>query len=312
MSESVVVTRQLTVTFGAVTALDSVDLELPPGPVGLLGPNGAGKTTLLGVLLGHRTPDVGSVRVAGEDPRSGEGRLAIRRQVGYMPEGDCLIPRMNAVDLVSALGQFTGMRATDAMTRAHEVLDYVGLEESRYRDLAGYSVGMKQRLKLAQALVHDPPLILLDEPTNGLDPKGRAHMLELVEDLGQRHGKNVLLCSHLLPDVERTCSHVIVLNRGRVIRAGDIADMTRTEQHTVRVSVEGDEVAFKTSLDSSGLENDSSGGGRFSIQLGGEERDADAVFACAAEAGVVLTSVETVKRSLEDVFMSLLQEASEG
>src|SRR5690349_23715508 len=132
-----------------------------------------------------------------------------------MPESDCLIPQTSAVELVSTLGRLSGLSAVDALTRAHEVLDYVGLDESRYRPADGYSTGMKQRLKLAQSLVHDPELLLLDEPTNGLDPKGRKEMLDLVHDLGHVQGKSILLCSHLLPDVERTCRDVVVLKRGK-------------------------------------------------------------------------------------------------
>src|SRR5262249_29170102 len=155
-------------------------LSLAPGPIGLLGPNGAGKTTLLKLLLGLLEPDSGSARIAGHDPRTASGRIALRRDVGYMPEGDCLIPGLSSVELVATLGRLAGLSAVDALTRAHEVLDYVGLDESRYRPADGYSTGMKQRLKLAQALVHDPALLLLDEPTNGLDPRGRKHMLDLV------------------------------------------------------------------------------------------------------------------------------------
>src|SRR5262245_4008408 len=244
MTEAILALQGLSKHYGAIRALDGLTLEVPPGPTGLLGPNGAGKSTLIKLLLGQLEPSGGKARIAGFDPTNGPERLALRRRVGYMPESDCLIPRMNGVELVTALGRLTGMTARDAITRAHEVLDYVGIEEARYRGLDEYSTGMKQRLKLAQALVHDPELLLLDEPTNGLDPKGRKHMLELVHDLGHAQGKSLLLCSHLLPDVERTCERVVVIHKGRIQSSGSIEELTRSDGSWVEVEVDGDIAAF--------------------------------------------------------------------
>jgi ABC-2 type transport system ATP-binding protein len=295
--------------YGRVRALAGLDLDVPPGPVGLLGPNGAGKTTLLKLLLGLLRPDAGAARVAGLDPTRRRERLAVRRAVGYMPEGDCLIPGMNAVDLVTTLGRVTGMRPRDAMTRAHEVLDYVGLEEARYRGLQEYSTGMKQRLKLAQALVHDPPILLLDEPTNGLDPRGRRHMLELVHDLGHRQGKNLLVCSHLLPDVERTCREVVVLHRGRVLQTGSIETMTRGDDTWVRVEVEGGADGFARGLAGAGLEHQHERDGRFLVRLRDERGRADELFAVARGSGTALRALAPVRSSLEDVFLGALREA---
>jgi ABC-2 type transport system ATP-binding protein len=237
--------------------------------------------------------------------------MALRRVVGYMPEGDCLLPRMSAVDLVSTLGRVTGLSWEDAMTRAHEALDYVGLEEARYRELTEYSTGMKQRLKLAQALAHDPPLLLLDEPTNGLDPKGRRHMLELIRDLGHSLGKNVMLCSHLLPDVEKTCEHVIVIDRGRVVESGSISELTGGDGRGVRVRIAGPDGPFAAALEEGGRPFERCEDGRFLIEAG-EEEDADAVFALAAEAGAAIESVETVRSSLDEVFLRVLREAEAG
>ncbi|HPF15926.1 MAG TPA: ABC transporter ATP-binding protein, partial [Planctomycetota bacterium] len=238
--------------YGKVHALRGVTVTVPSGAVGLLGPNGAGKTTLIKLLLGMLAPDSGSARIAGLDPSDKHARLAIRQRVGYMPESDCLIPGMSAVEIVALLGRLTGMPATDAMTRAHEVLDYVGTGEERYRKSDEYSTGMKQRIKLAQALVHDPPILLLDEPTNGLDPKGRRSLLDLVADLGRNQGKNVLLCTHLLPDVGRTCDHVLVMNHGEVVKQESIANLTATSASVLELAVEGDVQALIAALEREG------------------------------------------------------------
>ncbi|MDZ4774222.1 MAG: ABC transporter ATP-binding protein [Planctomycetota bacterium] len=308
MTDSVVSIRDLTKSYGKVRALDSISFELSPGPVGLLGPNGAGKTTLLKLLLGLLEPDSGAATIAGYDPRKRADRLTLRARIGYMPESDCLIPRTSAVELVGTLARLTGLSATDAMTRAHEVLDYVGLDESRYRDCDSYSTGMKQRLKLAQALVHDPPILLLDEPTNGLDPKGRRHMLDLVWDLGHVQGKSLLLCSHLLPDVERCCRDVIVLKKGRVVAQGSIEALTRTEARRVRVSIDGDADRFATELERLGIASERDAND-WMLRLAGD--DCDVVFDAALAAAVRIQRVEPVRSTLEDAFVKTLSAAED-
>src|SRR6266700_443978 len=217
----VVTLESVTVTYGRNAALRDVTSAFAAGAVGLLGPNGAGKSTMLKSLLGFILPERGRLRVLGLDVASSP--LEIRARVGYMPESDSHIPGMNAVSFVGYCGELAGLPRVDAMQRAHEVLFYVGLGEARYRNVETYSTGMKQRIKLAQALVHDPDLLFLDEPTNGMDPKGRDEMLELIRDLGRNKGVNVIVSSHLLPDVEDTCEHVIVMDKGRVVAAGPIA-----------------------------------------------------------------------------------------
>ncbi len=305
-TDALVSVRNLTVDFGATRALKAVSLTLRPGSTGLLGPNGAGKTTLLRVLLGLVTPTSGEVRVAGHDPSVREQRLLLRRSVGYMPESDCLIAGMSGVELVSFLGRVSGLSPTDAMTRAHDVLFYAGLEEVRYRDCQTYSTGLKQRLKLAQALVHDPPILLLDEPTNGLDPKGRLQMLELVADLAGTHGKSLLLCSHLLPDVERVCRDVIVLSAGDVAAQGEITAITRSEGTWVDASFGGDADAVLHRFVESGTEAVKVPAG-LRVRLPDGSTDADCIFAAAAECGVTVTSVTPVRRTLEDVFLGALR-----
>src|SRR5229473_7865456 len=209
-SDPVVTLEQVTVSYGRQAALRDVTATVPAGAVGLLGPNGAGKSTLLKSLLGFIVPDQGRMRVLGLDVAASP--LEIRARIGYMPESDAHIPGMNAVSFVAYCGELAGLPRVDAMQRAHEMLFYVGLGEARYRNVDTYSTGMKQRIKLAQALVHDPDLLLLDEPTNGMDPSGRDEMLELVRDLARNKGVNVLVSSHLLPDVEFTCDHVVVMD----------------------------------------------------------------------------------------------------
>ncbi len=294
--------------YGRVQALSDITMSLPPGPVGLLGPNGAGKTTLIKVLLGLTVPTSGDARVAGLSPRTRSERLELRRRVGYMPESDCLIPGTSAIELVSTLGKLVGLTASDAMTRAHEVLDYVQLEEARYRPIEGFSTGMKQRLKLAQALVHDPPVLLLDEPTNGLDPKGRRQMLNLVEDLGRNQGKNVLLCSHLLPDIERTCDHVVVLEKGRVVLQGDVAELTRAEAARVvlKVPLELERLvaALRTSdALAAGWAIEPLGRDSARVTLPNGASDVDDLLAWTASLAVPVESIEPVRSTLEEVFL---------
>ena len=211
---ALVSTKGLTQSYGPKVVLHGLDVEIPAGAIGLLGPNGSGKSTLLRTLLGLLPPQ-GQASVLGLDVAT--QALEIRRRVGLMPESECMVPGMNALELTSYCGELVGMSHRDAIERAHQVLFYVGLGESRYRDLGGYSQGMKQRLKLATALVHDPDLLLLDEPTAGMDPPGREAMLELVRDISQHKGLSVILSTHLLTDVEETCDYVVVLKEGRLV-----------------------------------------------------------------------------------------------
>lgn len=306
--EPIVRMRGLVKHFGDVQALRGIDMELPRGPVGLLGPNGAGKTTLIGLLLGLLEPTAGEASIAGLTPNSRANRIAIRGRVGYMPESDCLLPGMSGVELVSTLGRLTGLSKVDAMTRAHEVLDYVELEEARYRPLDGFSTGMKQRLKLAQALVHDPELLLLDEPTNGLDPKGRRHMLSLVEDLGRNQGKNIILCSHLLPDVEKTCDHVVVVVQGRVALQGSIAELTAADETRIRVEVEERDDEFAASLRDAGMVTEPAKD-RGVIVTVPHADDADAICGVAADGGFHLRAIDPVRSTLEQIFLQAVDGA---
>jgi ABC-2 type transport system ATP-binding protein len=241
---------EVTKTYGRVTALDQLSVTAPVGAIGLLGPNGSGKTTMIRTLLGLITMDSGSGSVLGMDIR--ERQLDIRRAVGFAPEDECLFPHVAGVGFVSYAGELVGMRPTDALQRAHEVLDYVGLGEARYRKVESYSTGMKQRLKLAAAIVHDPMLLVLDEPTNGMDPAGRQEVLDLARDLAHNKGMSLLFSSHLLPDVEFVCDHVIVLGGGRLLAEGLIRELKQVHLQSFEVRLKSEMKPFAARLAAAG------------------------------------------------------------
>lgn len=210
-------TKRLGVRYGAVEALQPLTLEVPEGSWALLGPNGAGKSTLIRTMLGLTRPTQGGLRVLGMDP--GREATALRRRIGYMPESPALIPGMTGFQYVRLAARLNGLEATKARQAAHIALDEVGLGEARYRSVEGYSTGMRQRAKLAQAIVHDPELLILDEPTNGLDPEGREHMLELIRHLAGR-GHHLIISSHILPEVRRVTDQAVILRQGEVVHQG--------------------------------------------------------------------------------------------
>jgi ABC-2 type transport system ATP-binding protein len=297
----VVELEAVTVVYGAQRALHEVTARFAAGAVGLLGPNGAGKSTMIKSLLGFVKPAAGKMRVLGYDVAV--SALDIRARVGYMPESDAHIPGMNAVSFVAYCGELAGLPRVDAMQRAHEVLFYVGLGEARYRNVETYSTGMKQRIKLAQALVHDPDLLFLDEPTNGMDPKGRDEMLELVRDLARRKNVNVIVSSHLLPDVEFTCDDVVVLDKGRIAAAGPIAALKqpRGRVYELRVKAAGDVDPFLEALRTAGLECHATEEDVMRVFVPGDDGARD-IFRLAAAAGVQVRHLRPSVPTLEDVF----------
>ncbi|OLB66584.1 MAG: ABC transporter [Actinobacteria bacterium 13_2_20CM_2_72_6] len=240
----------LTKRYPRVTALDALTVDVEPGIVGLVGANGAGKSTLIKILLGLIAPTAGGVRVLGMDPaKDGD---TVRGRVGYMPEHDCLPPDLVAAEFVTHMARMSGLPATAARERASEALRHVGLYEERYRQVGGYSTGMKQRVKLAQALVHDPDLLLLDEPTNGLDPAGRDAMLTLIQRIGTEFNISVVVCSHLLGEVERICDWLVAIDAGRLLRSDRVAAMTvQRDVLAIEVDEGTDELAAR--LDELGL-----------------------------------------------------------
>src|SRR5947209_1110042 len=234
--------HDVTKTYGKITALRQLTVSVPAGAVGLLGPNGAGKTTLIRTLLGLITVDSGGGQVLGMDVHA--RRYEIRQAVGFAPEDECLFPGVAGIEFVAYAGELCGMSRSDAMQRAHEVLNYVGLGEARYRPAESYSTGMKQRLKLAAAIVHDPRLLILDEPTNGMDPRGRLEILDLARDLAHNKGMSLLFSSHLLPDVESVCDHVLVISRGTLLAQGDIQTLKQVHRLSYEVRIKGDPEPF--------------------------------------------------------------------
>ncbi len=297
----VVQCQNLSVRYGKQWALTDVTAVFPAGAVGLLGPNGAGKSTLLKSLLGFLVPDKGSMKVIDMDVAT--QALEIRERIGYMPESDSHIPGMNAVSFVAYCGQLSGLPATDAMQRAHEVLYYVGLGEARYRNIETYSTGMKQRIKLAQAIVHDPDLLFLDEPTNGMDPKGRDEMLELIHDLAHNKNVNLILSSHLLPDVEFTCDHVVVMDKGTVATYGPINALKGTTGRVYELRIKGDEAQFISVLRSEGFDVKDSDEDVMRVFVPGVAGDNPKVlFDLAARERVQVRHVRPSVPTLEDVF----------
>ena len=272
----------------------------------MLGPNGAGKTTLIKTLLGFVKPAEGTGSVFGLDIRA-QGRL-IRQKIGLMPEQDCHIPGLSAVQFVAFAGELAGMPPAQAIRRAHEVLEYCGLGEARYRNVETYSTGMKQRIKLAQALVHGPKLLLLDEPTNGLDPAGREDMLELIRSVSHGKGVNVLVSSHLLPDVERVCDRVIVVMRGEVRAQGAIAEMKRLEGFPVDVELREDSAAFVAAIESRGIPIALQKSTTYRLQAPGSPPEVAAMVAEVAHSvGAQVRGFAVAERTLEDAFLEAVK-----
>jgi len=298
----------LTVKYGRKTAVEDLTVDVPDGCIGLLGPNGAGKTTLIKTLLGFLKPARGGGELLGLNVAS-EG-LRIRQRIGLMPEIDCHIPGMNAVTFVAYAGELSGMPRSQAMRRAHETLEYCGLGEARYRNVETYSTGMKQKVKLAQAMVHGPKLLFLDEPTNGLDPAGRDEMLELIRDISHAKGVNVIVSSHLLPDIERTCDHVIVMRHGRIATEGEVAALRKTKgvQMDVELRFPQEIEAFVKSMVLRQAELVSTSGTRCRVSLMENGADPGSVlFDAARESGAQIRGFQSAQRSLEDVFLEAVE-----
>ena len=297
----------VSVRYGRQLALREVTASFPEGAVGLLGPNGAGKSTMIKALLGLVMPEAGRMEVLGLDVRASP--LQIRSRIGYMPESDAHIPGMNAVTFVAYCGELSGLPRADAMQRAHEVLFYVGLGEARYRNVETYSTGMKQRIKLAQALVHDPDLLFLDEPTNGMDPKGRDEMLDLVRDIAHNKGLSLILSSHLLPDVEYTCDHVVVLDKGGVATQGTIAALKGHGGRVFELRVKGDRQLFVAALRARGLDCRDADGDLMRV-FASDEQNAAVLFQTAAEHHVQVRHLRASVPTLEDVFAQAVGEGA--
>lgn len=290
-------TDALTKQYPGVRALDSLSIELEPGIIGLVGANGAGKSTLLKILLGLIPATSGSATLLGYDVVA-QG-TDLRQFVGYMPEHDCLPVDVSATEFVAHMAQVNGLPRAAARERTAETLRHVGLFEERYREIRGYSTGMKQRVKLAQALVHDPRVMLLDEPTNGLDPAGRDEMLDLVRRTGREFGIAIIMASHLLGEIERVCEHLVVIDAGRLLRSAPIGSFTERTQ-TLAVEVDGDAALLAARLAKHGLKVKEEG--RIVLIGTEDERPYDLIRDSVAELGLGLVRLEQRRQSLEDLF----------
>jgi ABC-2 type transport system ATP-binding protein len=305
-------TTALTKRYGDVVALDHVDLTVPRAAVGLLGPNGAGKSTLLRVLLGLTRATSGRAAVLGSDII--RGAVAMRARVGYMPESDTLPDGATAADFVAHMAEMSGLPRRAARQRAADVLYHVGLDEERYRLVRGFSTGMRQRVKLAQAIVHDPELIFLDEPTNGLDPTGREEMLELIERIHRQLGILLVLSSHILDDVERVCDYVVVLDGGKVVAAQSLR-VVDDDTADLHVRVDGDPEPFLRRLAGLGLEARPAGI-EFALDEIVVHRDGegtlDAIRDAAVAVGAPLRLLRPATRSLEDLYIDSVGDRDNG
>lgn len=297
------------VSYGIHKALNGVDLTLESGAIGLLGPNGAGKSTLMKTLLGFLRPERGSVGVLGMSMP--EQALEIRQQLGYMPERDLMSPKVSAVSFLVYCGRLYGMTRPDAMERTHAVLNYVGLGESRYRKMETYSKGMCQRIKFAQAIIHDPKLLLLDEPTNGLDPDGRIEMLELIRGLAYRRKVAIVLSTHLLPDVERVCDHLVIINEGVIVREGSLKELTTVRDGLFEVRVNDNQEGFLAALKRHGFtwKNQYDGSVLVRMPNGLSARD---VFEAAREQRTYIRHFKPIRQRLEETFMEAIGKAPAG
>lgn len=295
----------VTIRYGSHVAVNDLSVTFEQGSIGLLGRNGAGKSSVLKALLGLVKPTTGSMRFSDLAPNA--SAAAVRAHVGYMPERDAHLPQASGFDMVSLLGMLSGLPRRDAWRRAHEVLYLVGLEEQRYRHVSGYSAGMRQKAKLAAALVHDPSVLFLDEPTNGLDPGGRREMLDLVRQLSQDLGKSVVFSTHILQDVEAVCDSAVVLERGRVMAQGNIHELTAGGEREFRLRVESNQ-SSGTTVDHllTGLQAkwraEPLGENRYAVWLP-EAHETTGVFAVVRQAGAIVRSLQLKRRSLEDVFL---------
>ena len=304
---SLITADALTKRFGQVTAVSELSVDIGEGVVGLIGANGAGKSTLIKILLGLLPATSGRARVLDLDVA--QDGAAIRERVGYMPEHDCLPPDVTATEFVVHMARMSGLPATAARERTADILRHVGLYEERYRPIGGYSTGMRQRVKLAQALVHDPKLVLLDEPTNGLDPAGRDDMLGLIGRINSEFGISVLVTSHLLGELERVCDHVVVIDGGRLLRSSSTADVTAVSQVIV-VEVDAPHEELLVLLGDAGLELHAAGR-LLEVELR-DETTYDVLRDTVAAAGLGLIRMERRRHRMAEIFASARTEGDAG
>lgn len=305
MADPIIHLESLSKRYGKLLALDNLSVSVRPGAIGLLGPNGAGKSTLIKLLLGLVRFGTGAASVLGLDVRKSSRQ--VRQLVGYMPEDDCFIAGMSGVETVAYTAQLAGLPPNVALRRAHEMLDYTRLKDERYREVQTYSAGMKQRIKLAQALVHSPRLVFLDEPTGGLDPDGREHVLKMIHSLATRKNVSVVLSTHILHDIEVSCDSVLIVGKGKLLVYDELENLRSNRKNTYHVRFEGDGAGFERKLSESGVVVESVD--RQEIRLRGERADlTTVVFQSARECGVAVRQVVPARSSLEEIFLEAVGE----
>lgn len=297
----------LCVRLGKRDILSNLNCFLSGRTIGLLGPNGAGKSTLINTLLGFHRPHQGTARIFGLDIRTHTQK--VRSVIGYMPENDAFIGNMTAVSFIRLMAELSGLPSEAALERAHEALFYVGLGEARYRKLSTYSLGMKQLAKLAQAIVHGPKLIILDEPTNGLDPAARQRMVRLVKEMRDTRELNIVLCSHLLRDVEETCEEVLILKDGRIVHYSNLEEERKANRRFVEMETVGDNGAFAEALEKLGCECAMAGGRRIKAVLSDDIEIRD-IYRVAAEGEIQLRRLNYRRDTLEDIFLKAMEPAN--
>jgi ABC-2 type transport system ATP-binding protein len=294
----------LSVRFGKREILSDLRATLSSRSIGLLGPNGAGKSTLIQALLGFCPISSGTASILGLDVIRDRNR--IRSLIGYMPENDALIANMTAVSMVRMMGELSGMQPKAALERAHEVLFYVGLGEARYRELGTYSLGMRQLAKLAQAIVHGPKLLILDEPTNGLDPPARQRMIRLIHEMIDSNKMHVVICSHLLGDVEETCEEVLILKNGRIVHHSNLAEERMANKRFVEIETFGELQGFGEQLAGLGCPCTVDIKGRFKLELPADF-DMRRIYGFAAERDLQLRRVSYRQDTLEEIFLKAME-----
>lgn len=301
---TIIETQGLGKRFGRHQALDRIDLRIEAGTIGLLGPNGAGKSTLIRCLLQLEEKDSGSASLLGQDIDV-HGR-EVRKRVGYAPEQDCHIPGMAGCEYVTYCAQLSGLPFAAARQRAHEMLDFVGMGQERYRLVETYSTGMKQRIKIAQAIVHDPELIFLDEPTNGLDPEGQAHILDLIGRIWKESGISVVLSSHLLPDVDRICEQIVIVARGRVVVHDRLQELKRRRKPVAELSVRSGAAELIEALSRNGWPCELLSNGRIRVSFG--QDSLNPMIAFMGERRIAPIEIKASPNALQEFFLQALRD----
>lgn len=296
--------ENVTKDYGGHRALDGVSFNLQPGVIGLLGPNGAGKSTLIKALLGLVRISSGEARLLGLDSRRDFRR--VRELVGYMPEDDCIFPGLKGIEAVAYAGELSGLPHLAALRRAHEVLDYVGLGEARYREVQTYSTGMRQKQKLAQAIVHDPRFVFLDEPTSGLDPLGRKRMLKLVRALFDRSGISVVISTHILHDVEEVCDSVVIVGHGKLLVHETIDKLRQPADESVLIGLEEPSSTFEAALSTRGARWERGRPGELRL-FGDADHMSNIAMEAARETGVLVRKIESGRNTLEEIFLNAVR-----